>query len=416
MQKRRSHTKSRKGCRPCKQQHIKCDEQGPSCANCIARSTTCSYSNAVSRPTNHAKKLTIPREPPPRLSAHSSGSQRLLELELMHRWSTRTYLSVCSIPQDQPLMQHTVPQRGLEYECLLHSLLALSSLDLATTTAQAGGSNSTRSAAAYTRAAMEYYGKSIALFRREVSDITYANHDSLYLISVLMSLINIAALHFPREDAGGGAAATLPSVLESMPTIFSLLRGATLVGVRCGRWLVDSVESVRIIVAMGAAPPELLDGGTREALARLGAVNDGLHISAVCRRAGQATEDETRAHEMYARAIEGLERCFAEEARGYIDGFLLSFPALAGREFGAAVQKGEPMALLVLMYFAVLMEWHGKKGWWATSIGTALILEISEKLRRLQFTLVPGFQEAVLWAQQQVGLPGLNGVTLPMTS
>ncbi|EKG13000.1 hypothetical protein MPH_09820 [Macrophomina phaseolina MS6] len=195
-------------------------------------------------------------------------------------------------------MQHTVPQRGLEYECLLHSLLALSSLDLATTTAQAGGSNSTRSAAAYTRAAMEYYGKSIALFRREVSDITYANHDSLYLISVLMSLINIAALHFPREDAGGGAAATLPSVLESMPTIFSLLRGATLVGVRCGRWLVDSVESVRIIVAMGAAPQELLDGGTREALARLGAVNDGLHISAVCRRAGQATEDETRAHEI----------------------------------------------------------------------------------------------------------------------
>ncbi|KAI0965929.1 hypothetical protein F5Y03DRAFT_375877 [Xylaria venustula] len=40
---RRTHYKSRKGCRQCKQRHVKCDEQQPSCLQCSITARTCSY-------------------------------------------------------------------------------------------------------------------------------------------------------------------------------------------------------------------------------------------------------------------------------------------------------------------------------------------------------------------------------------
>ncbi|KAF1947426.1 hypothetical protein EJ02DRAFT_333941 [Clathrospora elynae] len=40
---RRSHTKSRKGCRTCKRRHIRCDETFPQCRNCTKHQVRCDY-------------------------------------------------------------------------------------------------------------------------------------------------------------------------------------------------------------------------------------------------------------------------------------------------------------------------------------------------------------------------------------
>jgi hypothetical protein len=40
---RKSHTKSRKGCRTCKRRHIRCDEQFPQCRNCTKHNCRCDY-------------------------------------------------------------------------------------------------------------------------------------------------------------------------------------------------------------------------------------------------------------------------------------------------------------------------------------------------------------------------------------
>lgn len=317
----------------------------------------------------------------------------------MHRWSTRTYLGVCGIPQDHHLMQVEVPRQSLQYDSLLNGMLALSSLDIGMTIAHAGGARA--QSAVYNRAAMEYYDKSIKMFREEITSITAENHLCMYLLGVLLGLINIAELQFPSRDG------RLPSVLERMPMIWDLLTGPALVALRCGRWLYDSTESVRVVLAMGSASSDVLDADTRGALALLAAVNDRLHISAVCRAGGAAAEEEVQAHEMYKNAIPPLERCFAEEARGWIDGFLVAFPALVRRGFMKAVKKSDPMALLVLVYYGVLIDGHGKKVWWAAGVGKRLIVEISDLLELLRFPLVPGFREAMSWARRQVGLPVL---------
>ena len=43
---RRSHTKSRKGCKTCKRRHIRCDEAFPQCRNCTKHQVRCDYMEA----------------------------------------------------------------------------------------------------------------------------------------------------------------------------------------------------------------------------------------------------------------------------------------------------------------------------------------------------------------------------------
>lgn len=44
---RRSHTKSRKGCKTCKRRHIRCDESYPQCRNCTKHHVRCDYLDAT---------------------------------------------------------------------------------------------------------------------------------------------------------------------------------------------------------------------------------------------------------------------------------------------------------------------------------------------------------------------------------
>ncbi|KAF2008817.1 hypothetical protein BU24DRAFT_429102 [Aaosphaeria arxii CBS 175.79] len=44
--RRRTHHKSRKGCKECKKRHIKCDEGWPQCANCISSQRCCSFQDS----------------------------------------------------------------------------------------------------------------------------------------------------------------------------------------------------------------------------------------------------------------------------------------------------------------------------------------------------------------------------------
>jgi len=55
---RRSHTKSRKGCKTCKKRHIRCDETFPQCRNCTKHQVRCDY---MDNPT--AQSPDSPRSP-----------------------------------------------------------------------------------------------------------------------------------------------------------------------------------------------------------------------------------------------------------------------------------------------------------------------------------------------------------------
>lgn len=67
---------------------------------------------------------------PGRLIAHER--RRLLELELMHLWSTTTYKGLCSVPEDQHYMQLVLPQEALRYDFLLNGIFVAAALQRST--------------------------------------------------------------------------------------------------------------------------------------------------------------------------------------------------------------------------------------------------------------------------------------------
>ncbi|KAH8816212.1 hypothetical protein F5884DRAFT_213946 [Xylogone sp. PMI_703] len=132
MQNRRSHRKSRLGCRRCKTRRVKCDETRPSCNNCVKHGIECDLTPpAASLTIRPLQRVRIPRlhtvkepkyvsikETSPTLSVVSSSSSsrdglspslamqmftpadRLLELRLFHHY--RTMASKSFLPASFP--------------------------------------------------------------------------------------------------------------------------------------------------------------------------------------------------------------------------------------------------------------------------------------------------------------------------
>lgn len=359
----------------------------------------------------------------------------------MHRWSTRTYKGMCGIPSDAALMQLELPRQGLsEHPSLLHGILALSALDMATTTPDP------RQVHDYHRTALEYYGHATRAFQAEMVNITRQNHFALYMLSAFFGVFHSAVLHLPSITDGKGSSSSsggpaggkeeeeqqvkMPpnSVLDRIPEMFALQRGTAVIASKTFVWLHEDYESFRLVREMGGAPASLLDADTRRALARLGVVNDMLYgivrtpSSAEADGDGDGGFDDGGgegveygdiaikamlhpSHETYAAAITDLRRCFAEHARGWIDGFVMAFPMWMGKDIVSAMERrDDPMALLVLMYFGVLLEFNGRNQWWCASLGTKLVMEISDVFVRSGREYGPEFWDAVAWARRKCGL------------
>jgi hypothetical protein len=311
----------------------------------------------------------------------------------MHRWTISTYVSFCSMPEEMPVMQQVIPREALRHECLMNGILSLAALDAAVT------SNEIKSAQ-YVRAALEYYDKAISSFRSQLSNLTAENSAILFILSTLMAAINLAMLRCPN------AMGDQQSVLGRIPTIFNMLMGSNSIVLLCWRWILESPVQLRVQLPYGKASVDIIGLDDRNALNRLSSINYQYYFPAGVQIDAFA-EDTHPEYELYVDAIASLEYCFAEDTRASIKSFCVVFPILAGHGFTTAIVQSHPIALLILMHWAVLLERLGRDAWWATTAGASLVAEISKALHSSALTLMPEAQEAMLWAQQQVGLLGM---------
>ena len=131
---RRSHTKSRRGCFPCKTRKIKCGEERPSCSNCIPRGSTCVYP-AEARddfhgPSDFTNRVFIPFIPNLQKSPARAGPT-LSSLE-MH--SFNHFLTSMKHPLpvgNHSVWVHEIPQLSDQHGFLKHAIIALGASDLA---------------------------------------------------------------------------------------------------------------------------------------------------------------------------------------------------------------------------------------------------------------------------------------------
>ncbi|KAF1838894.1 hypothetical protein BDW02DRAFT_304511 [Decorospora gaudefroyi] len=134
--KRKTHTKSRKGCFQCKQRHTKCNEARPRCGNCVRLDISCTF---PAKPESYA---TSP-QPSPAVSspyvelAHSqspdlasNGAELpLADLRLLHHWTKSCAKSLHpNHATRSSVWQNEFIELAFEHPFLLRGFLALSAI------------------------------------------------------------------------------------------------------------------------------------------------------------------------------------------------------------------------------------------------------------------------------------------------
>ncbi|CAJ2505178.1 Uu.00g125720.m01.CDS01 [Anthostomella pinea] len=410
MQKRRAHKKSRRGCINCKKWHTKCDEQGPPCNNCALRNAKCEYPWAAAAAVNQAmpqqqllhREGTSSGSSPDDRSLLCNGEQaaglssqqlwpssRLLELELLHLWSTNK--SLCSIPEDFHYMQVILPREALMYDWLLNGILVMAALHMATLVGKEEGKR-------YFHVAMELYDKASCSFRPQLANINHTNHHILYIFSSMTAFINVAFLQYAFDEGDE------QNLLSGLAVTLDLLNGSVSIAKTDFERLLDSPIPIRAYLSQGNASMDILGSDTRAALARLAAFNDRyhapMHETSVDTDAGSTTTTKP-----YSGLIIFLGRCFAEDARGVLRGYCCVLPGAAGHEFAIAFKNFDPMALLIIMHWAVLLDRLDEEYWWARKLGKRLAMGISDVLQRSHPVLVLEWWGNISWVRRQMGLP-----------
>ncbi|KAJ4256149.1 hypothetical protein NW762_009225 [Fusarium torreyae] len=207
MPPRLGYKKSRRGCVRCKQRRVKCDENQP-CAACARHGVPCVFpepSDAQSRSKGppidktdthidvpqksaNADSLTSPAvspDPLPYLAKFVTGQESieqgtwLTDLELMHHFSTSTYLTLPRADELQQIWQIELPKLALSHVYLLHQVLSVSAYHLASLNPDRPD---------FPICASQHQNKAIKGLRSAVASITEESCVEIFLASSLLSI------------------------------------------------------------------------------------------------------------------------------------------------------------------------------------------------------------------------------------
>ena len=397
MATRRPHRKSRNGCVTCKKRRVKCDEAGPPCGPCRSRSIACEYADTkrLRKPSAEKDSSDNAYAIPSIIGAEWSASRRLLELELLHQWSTVTYKSYCgTVEEEYSNWQVVVPRLAMQHDCLLHAILAMSALEIA-----AFSEDDIDICNHYVDIALEYHNLASSGLRMELTSVTSDNRQATFASSSILMVLGLALPRFTSLRGEQG------NYLDHVVTYMALLRGLRLIvdtkeDFRHSEPLLANYRSWESLTAT-KLEPEL-----QMALQDIAALNEELY-GAARTPTGMSEDNAIRYHAANRRALYFLqsefEKCRDSDTRAYA----LGWPLRAGTDYMAAVADQEPVALVILMAWSVLAEQVSQGIWWMEEVGRRIISDVAEMLE-LAFS-DPKLLDAVRWAKSQVqlGSPGL---------
>ncbi|KAL2822221.1 hypothetical protein BDW59DRAFT_149593 [Aspergillus cavernicola] len=358
-----AHTKSRFGCDQCRRRRVKCDEQGPPCTNCVLRqlNKNCAYSRV--RPASF-------------LANARRTSDAVDELELMHQFTAATYESLCVSESETPTWQVRVPRLALTHRYLMHGILALASLHIATT-------REPSKARAYIDAGLEYHSMSLKPFRIAVGSLTPENCDAAFAQSVVTTAISLALpqLTATRENSA--------RMTETVLTVFELLQGVKKILAIGKSWINLELFSQGEFWKKNSVA--ILDAETDAALNSLATLNDTLNLAE-----SHINKD----------VINHLRYCFMKFSCSSDPAPVLAWLGAVDKGFVDNLRRQEPFSLLVLAHWGILLSKLDGQRWWARNSGRALVSELMDAL-----TVEDILWESCLgWVQRTMSSDlGMNG-------
>ncbi|KAK2748883.1 hypothetical protein FQN55_004025 [Onygenales sp. PD_40] len=365
-----------------------CDEQGPPCSNCTSRELQCSYhlrgvtqrhtrpniSSPMSSTTPPAGRGTFGPNILDTLAVNDPSTMRALEL--MHKYSTDTYQTLSNHPSDHHVWQVIIPHRALSHDFLMHGILSIASLHAAST------ADSVTARSLYIDTALEYQSRSLTPFRHAINNVTPSNCDVVFAYSVITIISGIALPQLAASRKEG------PDMIENIFVLFELLQGTLQIAELAQPWLEGNLfPSMRNFWAPTSPSPP--DSEVEGALNRLFSLND--------ENAASAGADH---HRMVKDAIILLQRCFNRYTCTRDTPSVITWLATIDKGFVDSLRAHDPLSLLVLMYWGVLLAELDDVAWWAAGSGAMLI---SQVLGIMRADNVP-MNAAWMWPVHRVGL------------
>ncbi|KAL4807883.1 hypothetical protein BDV18DRAFT_109667 [Aspergillus unguis] len=391
---RRTHRKSRLGCGNCKKRRIKCDERKPECRNCLQHTIHCDFqpsqaqssSEGLTPPQKYQFKqskysLAIPSNgtPEKNTSTRSIGVQcttpsfldstarpsdgiSLRDLHLFHHFTLSTSLTFGDETTDpHQVWRVHVPQWGLSFRSILHLLLTLSALHLAS-------SEDSDKKDEYIGQAAEHFTFGV---RSVTSVLALDTLDSGNCQQIYIAAVMICFAYFARGPRGGEY---LVFNEKGKSEWLVLLHGVrAILGQKHAEIFTGVLEPSQ--QNREAAPNPELDAELARHMQRLQGVKAMV--------AAEAGADR----EVFARTIDDLVKSFEEayQARkARLSGTML-MPFTMGWTFRLPelmierLEGREPIALVILAHWAILLRYM-RDAWFMRGWDQHIILGIRDCL------------------------------------
>ncbi|KAF2659587.1 hypothetical protein K491DRAFT_702202 [Lophiostoma macrostomum CBS 122681] len=345
--KRKTHKKSRKGCLQCKQRHNKCNEVRPRCANCVRIDIDCTWPsnpNTSSSPSSQIGPVTTSAVASPNLdfgiSDQTSGatSLRINDMRLLHHWVTKAAKSLHpQNVQKYEMWQGSIVDLSFDHPFVLHGLLGMAALH------KAGAGNLTDRAALAVEAD-HHISVALGIYRKKLEHPILEEALPMFILSSILVNYNFGSANLQEPE----------HPLSAVEHCFRLLRGVRVV--IHPHWQQLRETETFLLMAGPAMNP---------------ATEPGPHDAEIweVRQLKQLTADQDPLDgEACAEAIDELHRAFVrtrkcsqKDDNEYA--VMMSWPATLSETFINLLSLHNPVVLIILLHFAVLMD-EVRYSWW----------------------------------------------------
>jgi hypothetical protein len=273
------------------------------------------------------------------------------DLELLHHYLTVTSTTLASRNDLRQMWQIQIPKMALKQKLLMHSLLGVTALHIA--------SSRPESQSSYIERAIRHHNIALREYSCQLHSMTRENSASLFVCATLIVIFALnLAMSRPQEEPMGP--------MEEILGIFTLLRGVPFVLGETWSWIRESEV-------------EPMFRG-REVDDTIILADDIANSVALLEERNQLSSNEYSDADTYARAIQELKVYFKLLSSKDLDrdhGMVLSWPISVGREYIALLGSRQQMALVILAHYAVILH-EIRDTWWAIGWGRKLIQEVCQ--------------------------------------
>ncbi|KAL1966365.1 hypothetical protein VTN77DRAFT_4507 [Rasamsonia byssochlamydoides] len=389
---RRPHKKSRNGCMECKRRHIKCDENRPTCVNCLTSERCCSYvDSSLSSNVSTPRSYTSPSMPSFEVSdlagpifdnftaqpLENRLSVNMNHLELFHHALTEMDKSFGFDETRAQVPFRVTIKCCLSVPYLMHEVLALAALHLSIL----------RPAQQefYRHQAVQLQTQAISLFNSKRDELTADNCVPMFLFSSLLG-IHVLCDTMTSPDNNFNI------FLDRFSTYLHLHRGVRAVTSRS--WHILRETELKPILESGEVIPPLKESTGHEC--------DGLLTLIESTDLCQSSIDVCRqAIEQLQCAFDAYRRPALENRTAAIFAWPISVPA----EFVDLLMHRRPEALVILAHYAVLL--HDCREIWIFGSGGKYLIESITSYLGKYWAEWMAWPNSVLIASSQSATPTL---------